>query len=236
MADFYTDLNGAAINGSAVRSTQSAYGATTTSVRHTTNDKASLSLDMPDFLQLMVATFQNQTIDNTADISDMMNQMVQMSVIQTITNLNTLITQTTNLSYAASLVGKNVVVAHTIGRETQQIAGIVTGTGTLDGEQVIFLGNDTYKLSDILAVGQLPDADAVLAGVNEEEDNAAAEIRDEWERNDNAAGIRGENTDAAAEARNAGAGIRGEAEESVWEVREEEDADGYGVADAAPGN
>ena len=157
MADFYTDLSGRIVSGARSSSTQAAYGSTTTSVRHTTNDKASMALDMSDFLQLMVATFQNQTMDNTADISDMMNQMVQMSVIQTLTNLNNVVTQTSNLSYAASLVGKEVVVNQTVGREAREISGVVTGTGTLDGEQVIFIGNDTYKLSDILAVGKLPE-------------------------------------------------------------------------------
>ncbi|MDE7034776.1 MAG: hypothetical protein K2O74_00810, partial [Eubacteriales bacterium] len=47
---------------------------------NSTNVKAGTSLDMDDFLTLMVAMFQNQDIDNTADTSDMLNQMVQMSV------------------------------------------------------------------------------------------------------------------------------------------------------------
>ena len=43
-------------------------------------DKSSLSFT--DMLGLMVAQFQNQTIDNQADTSDMMNQLVQMSSMQ----------------------------------------------------------------------------------------------------------------------------------------------------------
>ncbi len=37
------------------------------------------TLDFTDMLSLMIAQFQNQTIDNQADTSDMMNQLVQMS-------------------------------------------------------------------------------------------------------------------------------------------------------------
>ena len=145
------------INALSNSSTQSVYGATTTSVRHTTDDKASKALDMSDFLQLMVATFQNQTIDNTADISDMMNQMVQMSVVQTMTNLNTLISNTMNQSYAASLIGKEVTVAETVGRKVTTTSGTVTGTGQYNGEQVIYIGDKRFALSDITGVGEIPD-------------------------------------------------------------------------------
>ena len=35
--------------------------------------------------------------------------------------------------------------------------GTVTGTGTLNGQQVVFIGNDSYYLNDIMAVGRLPE-------------------------------------------------------------------------------
>ena len=125
-------------------------------VEHLSHAKAGKDLDMNDFLQLMVATFQNQSIDNTADISDMMNQMVQMSVIQAITNINDLFSSSTNMSYAASLVGKEVTVGKYVGKELTQLTGVVTGTGTVGSDQVIFVGNESYLLSDVLAVGRLP--------------------------------------------------------------------------------
>lgn len=144
-------------NRNKTTSPSATYGSTTQSVTHTTDDKASKALEMSDFLQLMVATFQNQTIDNTADISDMMNQMVQMSVVQTITNLNTLITNTMNQSYAASLLGKEVTITQQSGRTTTNITGTVTGTGNYNGEQVVYIGDKRYALSDITGVGRLPD-------------------------------------------------------------------------------
>lgn len=134
---------------------------TTTPVKQatqSTNKKAGSSLDMTDFLTLMVAMFQNQDIDNAASTTDMMNQFVQMSVVQAITNISTLIDDSTVLTYAASLVGKEVTIGETVGKELVETVGTVTGTGTLGGQQVIFLDNDkSYYLNQILAVGRLPE-------------------------------------------------------------------------------
>ena len=151
MSSYITDLNGIVTTGLETAASVA---------RHSTSTKAGKDLQMEDFLQLMVATFQNQTIDNQADISDMMNQMVQMSVVQAISNISDLITDTTNMTYAASLVGKEVIIAQQNGRSTTQITGTVTGTGTLNGSPVIFVGDDSYWLSDVLAVGQLPSQEA----------------------------------------------------------------------------
>ena len=128
-------------------------------VKHSTNKKAGYSLDMEDFLTLMVATLQNQTIDDTADTGEMMNQMVQMSVIQAINSISTLVSDSTNLTYAVSLVGKEVTIGQYINGEIKEFVGKVTGTGTLNGRQVIFLEDDEtpYYLTDIMAVGRLPE-------------------------------------------------------------------------------
>jgi flagellar basal-body rod modification protein FlgD len=142
---------------------------------NSTNKKAGSDLVMDDFLKLMVAQFQNQSIDSTADTTEMMNQMVQMSVIQAITNLSTLVTSSTNLSYAASLVGKDVTIGELVGNKMEKVYGTVTGTGTLDGKQVLFLNNSDkpYEIGDILAVGSIPDK---LAGAE------AADTPDAWQK------------------------------------------------------
>lgn len=126
--------------------------------QNTTNKNAGSALDMTDFLSLMVAMFQNQDIDNTASTSEMMNQMVQMSVVQAITDISTLINDSTTLTYAASLVGKEVTIGQYVGKDLKELVGTVTGTGTLKGQQVIFIGDNSYYLSDIMAVGRLPAA------------------------------------------------------------------------------
>ena len=124
-----------------------------------TSTKAGQGLEMNDFLMLMVATLQNQSIDDTADTSDMLNQMVQMSMITAMNNISSLVTESTTLTYAASLVGKYVTVGIYENGTLKDIYGEVTGTGTLNGQQVIFMGDDIYYLSDVMAVGKLPASD-----------------------------------------------------------------------------
>ena len=119
-------------------------------------------LNFEDFLQLMVQQLQNQTMDNTADTSEMLNQLVQMSTVQMLStakdSMEALI-NASSLSYAASLVGKTVTVGKLDDEgNLQEVVGKVTGTGTYQGAFVIFLDdNEMYYLSDIMAVGTLPE-------------------------------------------------------------------------------
>ena len=113
-----------------------------------------LGLDMTGFLQLMLAQFQNQSIDDTADTSEMLNQMVQMQMIDAIVNM----TDATVMSYAASLVGKEVTVGtYDQNGKLQETVGVITATGTMNGEQVIFIGDECFYMNQILAIGRLPE-------------------------------------------------------------------------------
>ena len=124
---------------------------------NSTSRKNNTTLDMQDFLMLMVAQFQNQSIDNTMDTSEMMNQMIQMQMITAMSNM----TETSVQSYASSLVGKVVTIGIVTDKGLEEREVIVTGTGVMNGQQVIFgkdsKGNiETYGLNQIMAVGQLP--------------------------------------------------------------------------------
>lgn len=124
------------------------------------DDKTTLSFT--DMLGLMVAQFQNQTMDNQASTTDMMNQLVQMSSMQAMTDMTTQIKELTLanvMSYSASLVGKTVTVGvyNEATEKVEEIVGVVQGTGTYDGQQVIYLENGKgYFLNEIMAVGTLP--------------------------------------------------------------------------------
>lgn len=113
-----------------------------------------LNLDMTDFIQLMITQLTNQGIDETVNTSDMLNQMIQMQMVETIATL----TDASVMTYAASLVGKEVTVGKfDANNKLQEVPGTVTGTGTMNGNQVIFLDNgEYYQMSEILAVGKLP--------------------------------------------------------------------------------
>lgn len=125
--------------------------------KNSTSRKGNTELNMEDFLQLMIVQLQSQTIDNAMDTSEMMNQMVQMQMISALTNM----TETNVMTYASSLVGKVVTIGVTTEKGLEEREVLVTGTGVMNGQQVIF-GKDatgkveTYGLNQIMAVGQLP--------------------------------------------------------------------------------
>ena len=110
-------------------------------------------LDMTDFISLMIVQMTNQGIDDSMDTSEMLNQMVQMQMITSMVNMTDAVT----MNYAASLVGKEVPVGK-LGDDgkLQEVVGVVTGTGTMDGQQVIFVNDEYYYLNEIMAVGKLP--------------------------------------------------------------------------------
>ena len=137
-------------------------------------DTASNELSFTDMLELMVVQFQNQSIDNQASTADMMNQLVQMTVMQAMTSMTEQMEQLSTLNtmtYSASLVGKEVTVGvyNDLG-ELQEIVGTVTASGTYDGQPVVFIGNNSYLLSSVMAVGRLPES--VSADQPPETDNS----------------------------------------------------------------
>ncbi len=133
-----------------ITATQRPEGGVTSARKKTDNT----TLDMQDFLTLMVTQLQSQTLDSTTDTADMLNQMVQMTVISAIND----ITDATVMQYAGSLVGKEVTVARLKDGEYVLERGTVQASGTYGGEQVIYVNDERYKLSEIMSVGNLPES------------------------------------------------------------------------------
>lgn len=129
--------------------------ALTSKVKSTNTKSGSTSLGMPDFLKLIVAQFQNQDPENAASTTDMMNMLVQMSVVQAVTT----VTDATSMLYTSSLVGKEVTVGeYDNSGKLKEVVGTVTATGNYNGEPVVFVDGVSYKVSSIMAVGKLPGA------------------------------------------------------------------------------
>ena len=129
-----------------------AYGTVTPT--HSNSRKGNTELNMEDFLQLMIVQLTSQTIDDTMDTSEMMNQLVQMQMITAITNM----TEVSVQSYANSLVGQVITVGYVQGNNLEERVVQVMGTGTYGGQQVIFASDgNMYYLNQIMAVGILPD-------------------------------------------------------------------------------
>lgn len=136
-------------------------GATEVAI-NSTSRKNNTDLDMTDFLKLMIVQLQSQTMDDTMDTSEMMNQMVQMQMVTAITNM----TETNIMTYASSLVNKEVTIGIINGNELEERVVTVIGTGMSNGQQVIFgrdeKGNvETYGLNQIMAVGKLPPLEGI---------------------------------------------------------------------------
>lgn len=117
-----------------------------------TKKGSNLDLDMTDFITLMITQLTNQGIDDSMDTSEMLNQMVQMQMITSMVNMTDAVT----MNYSASLVGKEVTVGKYVDGKLQEVVGEVTATGTMDGQQVIFVNDEYYFLNELMAVGKLP--------------------------------------------------------------------------------
>lgn len=130
------------------------------------------SLTTDDYWKLMAAQLQYQDMSNPMDNSEMMNQMVQMSSMSTMSKLSDAIanfsTVTNNLStvtltsYSTGLLGREVTVAITEkdseGKEVikEKIKGTVTGVD-LTGATSVYVDGKKYELSQVMAVGDVPE-------------------------------------------------------------------------------
>lgn len=113
-------------------------------------------LSINDFYKLLAAQIQYQDADNPMDTSQMMAQMVQTQMISAITQMS----QVNTITYANSLVGKEVVMA-----EVDELTGQFTGEhtkGKIEGlimgdNPIIFVNGKAYSLSQIMTIGEVPE-------------------------------------------------------------------------------
>ncbi len=112
-------------------------------------------LEMEDFYKLLAAQLRYQDMDNPMDTSEMMAQMVQTQMIQTITQLN----QMSYITYAASMIGKEVVVGvvDQYGFATNEFkTGVVEGVNITANPPTLFIDGKRYELSQLVSIGKLP--------------------------------------------------------------------------------
>lgn len=121
------------------------------------------TLDITDYFQLLAAQLQNQDMTNPMDNSEMMAQMTQMAMVQSMSAMTEAIETTSAINtqvYAASLVGQEVTVAKT---EGGQAVGVTYGrveSVNFTGEtpMIRLEGEDKeYPLSYLLGMGRIPD-------------------------------------------------------------------------------
>lgn len=121
----------------------------TNSIRDLKVQTENESLNMQDFLQLLVAQITNQDAMNPMDNTEFISQMAQFSALQAMTNL----TEIAKQGQATSLIGKNVVVADYNNRGELDIQeGIVQKVTIYNNETKIYVNDREYDYSKVMEI------------------------------------------------------------------------------------
>lgn len=127
----------------------------------TSNDRN--TLDISDYFQLLAAQLANQDMTDPMSSSEMMSEMVQMAMVQSISSMTEVMENTQALNtqtYAAGLIGQQVTVAVTEnGTATGVKYGKVVSVNFTSSEPTIRIEGDNteYKLSYVLGMGTISD-------------------------------------------------------------------------------
>lgn len=149
------------------------------------NDKNTIS--MTGFFQLLATQLQNQDMTNPMDNSEIMNQMTQMAMVQSISSMTDAMKNMTTINsqtYAASLVGQEVTMAVTeenaYGQEVPvdvkyakvEWVNFTSGNPTIKVEG----DNKEYELKHLVGMGEVPNPfKSSSTGDDDEDDNDGAE-------------------------------------------------------------
>lgn len=130
------------------------------------NEKNTMTIE--SYFRLLAAQLQNQDMTNPMSNSEMMEQMTQMAMVQSLSSMteavNTSMALTTQ-TYAAGLVGQEITVAVTEDNAYgQPVAtgvkyGVVESVNFVGGEPVFRISGDDkdYSLSYIVGMGKVDD-------------------------------------------------------------------------------
>lgn len=138
----------------------------TGSYKPESNDKNTIS--MTGYFQLLAAQLQNQDMTNPTDNSEIMNQMTQMAMVQSLTAMTSAVetsTSVTTQTYAGGLLGQEVTMAVVKENEwgIEEPIGVkyatVESIDFTSGSPTIRLKDDpkTYQLAHVVGMGQVPD-------------------------------------------------------------------------------
>lgn len=137
----------------------------TSALQPESNDKNTIS--MTGYFQLLAAQLQNQDMTNPMDNSEIMAQMTQMAMVQSLTSMTTAIdtsTSVTTQTYAGGLLGQEVTIAITKKNELGVEVPVdvkyakVASVDFTSGSPTIRLEDDTktYQLSHVVGMGKVP--------------------------------------------------------------------------------
>lgn len=110
-----------------------------------------------DYMKLLVTQLQNQNPLEPLDNNEMASQLAQFSQLQQLESMNSnfaKVLAATELTYANSLIGKEVSFISQTDTGTADIAsGIVEQVvNNVDDEIILVVGNHTFALEDVVSV------------------------------------------------------------------------------------
>ena len=125
----------------------------------TTTSTSKTELSTESFFKLLAAQLQNQDMSNPMDNAEMMDQMTQIAMMQSMQNFSTAMddfAQVNKINYGTSMMGKNALVA-TLNNDgsLKKITGTITRVDIFDGSPTIYLDDDTtngYPVANIMSV------------------------------------------------------------------------------------
>ncbi len=108
---------------------------------------ADQSVEVQDFLNMMVAQLANQDFMNPVDDTEYLSQMATFATMQQMQEL----AEYSQYTYTANLIGKEVTVAkYGIGGQVEQDSGIVEKITLYDNEYQVFVNGNSYALNQIM--------------------------------------------------------------------------------------
>lgn len=122
-----------------------------------TSEISSASTIQADYMNLLITQLQNQNPLEPLDNNEMASQLAQFSQLQQLETMNQSfadVLATTELSYANSLLGKEVsfIPETEAGPGDLTIGAVESVYNKVDGEILLGIGNYTVGLEDILSV------------------------------------------------------------------------------------
>lgn len=110
-----------------------------------------------DFMKVLIAQLQNQNPLEPMDNNEMASQMAQFSQLQQLESMNSNFAEvlaTTRLTYANSLIGKEVTFMTKTESGTTELASSIVEQvcNDVDGKIFLLAGDYTLMLEDVIAV------------------------------------------------------------------------------------
>jgi flagellar basal-body rod modification protein FlgD len=120
-----------------------------------TTSIASASEQKINYLNLLIAQMRNQNPLEPLDNNQMASQLAQISQLDQLETLNGSfknVLSTTQMNYAASLIGKTVTFLPE--GESVPVSGQATGVVQIDGEPAVCVGAYAVKVSQLFSISQ----------------------------------------------------------------------------------